>query len=63
MNLRVATGQEFAGFVGNVDFCEQRARSRVNRFRGANNFALEFAARELRQLKVGRKAGAKPWRI
>src|SRR5437870_13843255 len=58
MNLRVAAGQEFAGFVGNVDFREKRARSRVNRFRGTNDFALEFAARELRQLKVGGKAGA-----
>src|SRR5437762_10617902 len=57
MNLRVAAGQEFAGLVGNVDFCEKRTRSRINRFRGANNLALEFAARELRQLKVGRKAG------
>src|SRR2546425_5490870 len=56
MNLRVAAGQEVAGFVGNVDFREKRARSRVNRFRGTNNFALEFSARELRQLKVSRKA-------
>src|SRR6266702_51873 len=57
MDLRVATGQEFAGFVGNVDFRKKCARSRINRFRGANKFALEFAARELRQLKVSRKAG------
>ena len=56
MHLRVAAGQEFAGFVGNVDLREKRARGRVNRFRGANNLALEFAARELRQLKVSRKA-------
>ena len=56
MNLRIAAGQEFASFVGNVDFGEKRTRSRVDRFRSANNAALEFAAGELGQLEMSREA-------
>src|SRR5882762_286475 len=51
MNLSVAAGKEFAGFIGNVDFGKQRSRSRVNGFGGTNDFAFYLAARKLSEFK------------
>src|ERR1043166_932208 len=57
MNLGIAAREQFAGFVGDIDLGEERAGNQINRFGGANDFALKFAARELRQIKNSGKTG------
>src|SRR5258707_5247961 len=57
MNLSITTGKQFASFVGDVNFGEQSAGNRVDRFGGAHDFAEEFATGELREIEAGGEAG------
>src|SRR5207248_3082815 len=57
MNLSIATGKQFPRFVWDIDFGKKSTGGGIDGFRGTNHFALKFAAGELRQFEIGRKAG------
>src|SRR5260370_24820134 len=58
VNLSVATGEQLAGFVGDVHFRQKGARDRIDGFCGAHNLALKLAAGKLREFKTGTGARA-----
>src|SRR6266478_6957821 len=57
MDLSITAGKQFASFVGDVNFGEESAGNRVDRFGGAHDFAEEFATGELCEIEVSGEAG------
>src|SRR5260370_38209266 len=51
MDLSITAGKQFASFVGDVNFGEESAGNRVDRFGGAQDFAEEFATGELCEIE------------
>ena len=56
VHLRVASRQQLAGFVGHIDFRQQRAGVQINGVGRARHCAVKFLSGILRQFQVGAQA-------